>query len=201
MMTSKHDDPVAPLIPLIDPTANVLSHVAAAVKRQDDLRAAEEKYLELEVRRLDDLRQLHEKCAAEISAVHLQAQTDLARAEQDRINALTLAESRRLDALLSTQQAAVALASEKSAAQAATLAQQVVTSSQALQAQVAQIRDGVEGRLSRLEQSRYETGGRDTQRDVQQTEGRQNSQWIIGLVAGSAVGLLALVLSILQSGS
>jgi hypothetical protein len=182
-------------IPLIDPTANVLSLVAAAIERQDDLRDAEFK-------RLADLMKKEERCAHEVQAVRLRAQRDLAAAESRRIDALTLAESRRIDALLAAASNNVALASEKAAAQAATLAQQVATSAEALRAQVAttatavsaqleSLRDTFDKRITLLERSGYQMGGRDDQRD-------KNTQGTYTLIA-SLVAILGLVASVVFS--
>jgi hypothetical protein len=166
---NKNVDTPPDKIPLIDPTANVLSLVAAAIARQDDLRVAENK-------RTDDLRKQQMTYEKELQTVRDQAQKDLTNAESNRINAITLAESRRIDALLAAATNAVALASEKAGAQAATLAQQVATSAEALRAQVAatasstnalitQVRETLEGRLTKVEQNQYQSGGRESVSD------------------------------------
>lgn len=183
---------------VIDPTANVLSLVAAAITRQDDLRAIENK-------RIDDLRNQQVHYEGELQKVRESAQQQLAAGEANRINAITLAESRRIDALLAAAKTDVALASEKAGAQAATLAQQVANSAEALRAQVAaqaasttslitQLRESIEKRLQLVEQNQYQTGGVNMQR----TEGRQQSQWLIGIVilivgifGGAAVSLVS----------
>jgi len=90
----------APVIPLIDPTANVLSLVAAETKRQDDLRAAEFK-------RQDDLRQQAEHYIEKLATERLRSEADAKRAEAGRI-----------DALLAANTNNVALALEKQGAQA-----------------------------------------------------------------------------------
>jgi hypothetical protein len=77
----------APVIPLIDPTANVLSLVKAETKRQDDLRVAE-------TRRIDDL--LTEKSKTD---------SDAKKAEADRIDALLSANKNDVALALSKQQA------------------------------------------------------------------------------------------------
>jgi hypothetical protein len=90
----------APVIPLIDPTANVLSLVAAAITRQDDIRA-------LETRRQDDLREQGERYLEQLA-------TERQRAEM----AAKVAEAGRIDALLAANTNNVALALEKQGAQA-----------------------------------------------------------------------------------
>lgn len=192
-----------PKIPLIDPTANVIELVKGIVLRLDDLRTADQTLEEERIRRLDDLRELTDKCAAEIATVRLEGQQALSMAESRRVDAIALAETRRIDALLTAASAAVNLAAEKSAAQAATLATQVATSAEALRTQVAalatqtttntnQMREAIERRLSLLEQSQYAIGGRDAAGQQQ----RQGSQWGVGIAIGIAslgVGLFGIV--------
>jgi hypothetical protein len=155
--------------PAIDPTANVLSLVSAAMKRQDDLRQMEAGY-----------------------------QAQLAMAESRRIDALNLAESRRVDARLGAQEQQAALATEKLTNTATTLAAQVVATAEAMRASVAAtaeqtseligvLRDSHDKRITELEQNRYQLGGRDIQRD----QGRQGSQWATGQVLTVAAALLA----------
>jgi hypothetical protein len=178
-------------VPLIDPTANVLSLVQAATKRLDDLRA-------LDSRRLDELRIMQAGHDREMVTVRSEAERILSQAESNRINAVSLAESRRIDALLAAATQAVALASEKAASTASTLATQVSASAEALRAQVAataatttllvtQLRENLESRLSKVEQNQYAGGGA----SIQRMEGQQRNQWVIGLLAVIIVGLLA----------
>jgi hypothetical protein len=89
-----------PDIPLIDPTANVLSLVAAAIARQDDLRTAE-------FQRQDDLRKQAEYFNKQLVQERQRAEADAKRAEAGRIDALLVANTNN-----------VALALEKQGAQA-----------------------------------------------------------------------------------
>ena len=77
-----HEKP--PVIPLIDPTANVLSLVAAAIARQDDLRTAE-------FRRQDDLRVQAERFNDKLTAERQRADGEARNAESGRINSLLAA--------------------------------------------------------------------------------------------------------------
>jgi hypothetical protein len=100
--------------PTVDPTTNVLNLVEAANRRQDDLRAASERYAK-------DLSDLREKY-----------QEKLADAESKRVDANALAESRRIDALLAAGQNAVALAAIEGKNTASALAERVEASAKAL---------------------------------------------------------------------
>jgi len=153
--------PRPPVIPLIDPTANVLSLVAAAITRQDDLRRAEAK-------RVDDMR-IQEQ---EQQIVVAELREKLSNAELKRIDALNLAEARRLDAVNAETKAAVTLASERAATTAATLAA-------TLAATTTQSND----RMARIEQQLYQTGGRDIQRDVGKVDVARYVGWFLAVAA------------------
>jgi len=189
--------PTIPPQGVIDPTANVLSLVAAAIQRQDDLR-------DIELNRADDMRDLTSKYEEKLAQVREKAQRDLAVAESRRIDAITLAESRRIDALLAAQANNVALASEKAATQAATLAAQVTANAEALRTQVAataattaqsiaSLRDSLEKRLTVVEQNQYQAGGAQSQK----TEGTKNIQWVITLIVGAVMASLGMGITIL----
>jgi hypothetical protein len=167
--------------PVIDPTANVLALVKAAMERQDDLRDAER-------RRIDELRKQQNEFEHEIRKVRAESATLLSAAESRRIDALAMAESRRLDAVLVEQKSAVALANEKNAATAATLAASVVASAEALRTQVSTTTANLEKRLTEVERKQYEAAGQAAQR----VEGRQGIQWSLGFIVG-AVGVVIAV--------
>lgn len=181
-----------------DPTANVLSLVEAAIRRQDDLRAAQDQRTDdlrlAEAQRVDDLRRLERYFNERFDA----SNERLRLAESNRIDAQALAESRRIDALLAAATQNVALASEKQAAQAATLAAQVTSSAEALRAAVAAtaaqttaaiatLRESLDKRLSDVEQRQYQSGGR----EIQRSEGRMGTQW----AASQLVTLVALLIA------
>jgi hypothetical protein len=94
--------------PVIDPTANVIAILEAAVKRQDDLREKES----LHAREMADLRSHYEEL-------------------------LRVKETERIDAIRAVDVGAVNRAAEVSAAQATTLAAQLVATAEASRVQVA----------------------------------------------------------------
>lgn len=169
-------------IPLIDPTANVLALVAAETKRQDDMRAAEG-------RRQDELREKTDKCAHEIRVVEKEAVQRLAEVEARWRDAAGLAESRRIDSNMATQQQNARFETEKLSNTAVTLAGQVASTAEAMRASsavsaqqtadlIGVLRDSHDKRITELEQNRYQLGGRAEQR----TEGQKVNQWAIGVV-------------------
>jgi multidrug efflux pump subunit AcrA (membrane-fusion protein) len=157
--------------PVIDPTKNVLQLVEAAVRRSDDLAAAE-------TRRVNEIMEL--------------------RAEYTE--KLSLAEAKRIDAIRAVDVSAVTVASERAAAQTQVLARQVETSAEALRsslatnaatlaAQLTTITSQLSDRISSLEKSQYEIRGTGA--------GRKDFYgWIIGGV-GVVFATLAIVLRLL----
>lgn len=103
--------------PIVDPTANVLQLVAAAMVRQDDLRIAE-------ARRQDDL-----------SLMEREHRKELREMESRFRDAQQVAESRRLDALLAAQNTAVAIAATRAEGTASALAERVDTAAKTLAAE------------------------------------------------------------------
>ena len=168
------DDKAPEKIPLIDPTANVLSLVSAAMERQDDLRENDNKWS-------DKIRIVEESNKREVGNLRMK----LAEAESKRLDSSNLAESRRLDAVLAEQKSAVALASEKTAAQAATLAAQLTATATTTATLITTLGESLGKRISVLEQNQYQGVGVSFQRG----EGRKENQWVIGLavIIGIAV--------------
>lgn len=180
-----------------DPTTNVLTLVAAAMQRQDDLREAES-------RRRDSLAEQRDHFAHEIRILDNEAQKALAQAESRRIDAVTIAESRRIDALLAAQQSAVALATTRAELTAGALAERVDTSAKTLAASVdttakalAQTFDvtvkALAERIVPLEQARYEQAGSKETRG----ESRAFTQWTFERVltlVGFGLGALYFIL-------
>jgi uncharacterized phage infection (PIP) family protein YhgE len=128
-------------LPVIDPTANVLSLVEAAVKRLDDLRAADAHRLE----ELMTLRAMFEE-------------------------KLSLKESQRIDAIRAVDVAAVAVASERADQKASVLASQVAQTAETLRSLVAettqaqvkaleQVSSQLGDRIGLLEKSQYQISG------------------------------------------
>ena len=134
----------------LDPSANVLHIVEGAIKRLDDLRASE-------------VRMINEKIDLHI----------------EYIEKLSLAESKRLDAIRSVDVGTVAIASERAAAATATvLASQVSQSAETLRTLVAstaasvaanlsQVSAQLTDRLALLEKKQYENQGKSSVTDPQ----------------------------------
>lgn len=164
---------------VVDPTANVLQLVEAAMQRQDDLRGESN-------RRQSDLDKQERRHRLELR--------DLESKYRDAQQA---AESRRLDALLAAQNSAAALTATRAEATATALAERVDNSAKTLatsveatakafQTAVDATAKAFSERISPLEQLRFEQGGR----REQQTETRATTQWTIERVMAVIVILL-----------
>ena len=172
LVVTNHSDKAPEKIPLIDPTANVLSLVTAAMQRQDDLRDSENK-------RIDEVRRIEERYGLQISAL----QGKLADAESKRIDALNSAERLRVDSVLAEQKNAVALANQKAEVTASVLRDSVSTTRQAL-----------EERVSKVEQNQYQGAGI----AIQRSEGRATNQYWVGMLVTIAFGLGALLIKLIS---
>jgi hypothetical protein len=155
---------------VVDPTANVLLLVEAAVKRQDDLREQESAH----VREIAELRERH--------------------AED-----LRLAEANRIDAIRAVDVGAVNRAAEVAATQATTLAAQVATSAETLRTQVAAAANAatialaaalepVQKDIADLRRAQYEQQGQ----KAQVSESRLSASQVYGAI-GLAVTVIGLI--------
>jgi hypothetical protein len=95
----------APVIPLIDPTANVIKLVDAAIARQDDLRAAE-------AQRVSDLNDQADKFNTKLEEQRRFFETEAKKAEAGRIDSLLAADKANV-ALALAKQEAQAIAQDK----------------------------------------------------------------------------------------
>jgi cell wall-associated NlpC family hydrolase len=147
-----------------DPTENVKALVKLEMSRQDDLRAAES-------RRLDEQAELREDFGKQLRE----------------------AESKRIDAIRAVDVAAVATANERATQQATVLANQVAASAETLRNLVASTASQVAAnlqsisaqlmdRLTLLERSQYQIGGRDQQRDVGKVDVAKWVGWVFAAI-------------------
>lgn len=177
--------------PVIDPTANVLQLVEAAIQRQDDLRAAEFK-------RQDDLRVAESRHLREIAELRAKFGGEIRAAEAARIDAI-----RTIDV------GAVTRASEAAAVQATTLASQVTQSAEAMRTQVAAAAQAaaialeaslkpIQIDIADLRRAQYEAQGQKTQVVETQQRGLTASQWLlVGIATFSVfIALLTLIVTI-----
>jgi hypothetical protein len=160
--------------PAIDPTANVLNLVDAAIRRQDDLREMESRH----VRETMELR------------------ADFGRQLRD-------AESARIDAIRAVDVGAVQRAADVAAQQASTLAAQGVTTAEAMRVQVAATAaaasaalsaalDPIQKRIEDLSRAQYEAQGQKTQ--VVETQAK--SGLTVAQVA-MIVGVVGLIVAVI----
>ena len=165
---------------VMDPTANVIANLEAAVKRLDDLRVADNK-------RLDDLRSMRELYEGLL---------------REAAGKLSEAESARIDAIRAVDVGAVNRAAEVAAQQQTVLAAQVATSAEALRnqaqaaatvqaANLAAALEPMKNDIADLRRAQYEAQGQ----RAQVVETRGVSTAVLGWVVG-ALSFLGLAVTI-----
>jgi len=160
--------------PVVDPTRNVLDLVGAAIQRQDDLRAADQ--------RLADEARRHSREIAEVRAGY-----------EDRLRAQ---EAERINAIRQIDVNAVQRAAEVSAQQAQTLAAQVAQSAEALRTQVQAAASAATTALAAaLEPIQKDIA--DLRRAQYEAQGKQGQQGESRLNLGAIFGGLAVLVSII----
>jgi hypothetical protein len=201
-----------PEIPLIDPTANVISLIslrdqrqddlrAAEVRRKDDLHAAETKRLEdllaAATARLDALRELDQAYQAKL----LDSETQHTKRFQDREaqhnDDQREAESSRIDALLSGLKGEIGLSGERANNTALTLQRSVDTLAESLRSRQEQSNSTMMQAIKELQMGQYQSG---TVR-IQAGEGRQQNYTVIGIgiaAAGMFIAFATLVVHFLK---
>lgn len=144
----------------VDPTENVVEYVRSAVRRLDDLAAAQS----LGMRREMDLRAQHQR--------------ELAAAEKER-----------LDAIRSIDAQAISLASQQVASVAQGLETKINNLAESQRQQLASMATLLQDRLSSVERNQYTGQGI----KAQQVEGREQNNWLVGVLVASLVGVLGLI--------
>ena len=159
--------------PAIDPTDNVRMLTEAAVERLDDLRAAEIRYNEAEVRHLREV--------MEVRAVHSRE--------------LRIIESERINAIRAVDVGAVQRAAEVAAAQADAIRNQLAVTATAAQTSLAAALDPIQKDIADLRRAQYEAQGKQGQ-VVESRQGVSASAALLfgAIAAGSTIiGLLVAV--------
>jgi cell division septum initiation protein DivIVA len=159
--------------PAVDPTKNVLDLVEAAIRRQDDLRAAAAKLFQAKLEaaeKLDQIRYERAQDAARALADKLESEAKL-RSDYDQ--KLREAESKRIDAIRLVDVNAVSEDRRRTGEQAVALATQVSQSADTVRALVAstktstdlsvsQVTQALSQRITTLEQAGYQQAGKQT---------------------------------------
>lgn len=140
--------------PVVDPTANVLALVSAAISRQDDLREETNKRYDSELRHL-----------REMATLRAQNGDEIRKLESDRLDKI-----RQVDVLAGNTAADRALIAIQTLAQsntttADTLRAMVDNTAKTIAAQTESAMKGVNERLVMLERSLYEGKGKQTVSD------------------------------------
>ena len=156
--------------PVIDPTENVKDIINAAVQRLDDLRTESIDTRDREITHVKDLMGLRASYTEK-----------LLDQQAENIERLQIAEAKRIDAIRAVDVNAVSVASERAAAQANVLANQVTTTADTLRALVvataaqqaqslSQLITPLTDRIASLEKSAYEGVGKGRVQDPMMAE-------------------------------
>ena len=163
--------------PVVDPTENVKALSEAASRRQDDLRQAFEKQVELQLKSIalidklrDETEQLRSVASRELRDAEIKRIDNEAKLRSEYSEKLSNAEAKRLDAIRVVDVNAVAVASQRASDQASVLATQVSQSAEALRTLVAttaatvaasqqQLANTLSARITTLEQAGYQQAG------------------------------------------
>jgi hypothetical protein len=171
--------------PVVDPTANVLNLVGAAIDRVNDLREAA-------VERQDNMRELEFDSLRREAHIRATYEEKLRQAETERINAI-----RAVDV------AAVAQAQQQAEVRATALAAQVAASAEAMRSQVAAAAQAaatslgaalepVQKDIADLRRNMYEQQGQKSQVVETRAQGSQNGMWI-GIAISGVVLLISII--------
>jgi hypothetical protein len=145
--------------PVIDPTSNVIALNDAANKRQDDLREANNKYLDAEFRRLEQTATLRAEHAKEIGAL-----------ESNRLNAIRQVDVLAVNTAYDRAAATIQTLAVTTTANAENLRNALNTTAATIAAQWANTVAGITERLAALEMSSYEGKGKQSFADPMMAE-------------------------------
>lgn len=143
----------------IDPTANVLSLVEAANKRQDDLRAARVEFTAAVTRHAEQLANLREMHAKE-----------LREAEAARVNAIRQVDVLAVNTAADRASAAIQALAATTSSNAETLRAMVANTAATIATQTAQTVSAITDRLTALERTSYTGMGKQAVADPQMVE-------------------------------
>lgn len=184
-----------------DPTPNVKDAFDRLTKRQDDLRAADERFMLAEI--------AHLKETAELRAQH---QRELDAAEANRLNAIRQVDREEVIKTAAAAQTAIQTLAQTTSTTAETLRAQVAGTATTIATQLSTISGEINKRLSALELASSERQGKQTVADpamallAQRVETllesrslasgeRRGVNWVVVAVVG-AVGFIATLLGI-----
>ena len=122
---------------VVDPTKNVLDLVGAAIRRQDDLREAEERITTAKLRAQEELNDARYMHARELAAAQASKLDEIAKLRSDFDAQLATAEAHRIDAIRAVDVGAVAAANASTTKMATDLATQTRTDAEVLRNTVA----------------------------------------------------------------
>lgn len=170
--------------PVVDPTRNVLDLVAAAIKRQDDLR-------ETESRHVREIAGLRADYTVEIARLRASFQEELRSAETERINAIRTVDVQAVQQAAGVAEARATALANQVAASAEALRNQVQAAASAAAVSLATALEPIQKDIADLRRAQYEQQGQRAQ--VQ--EGRAGIGTTTAIV-GAIVAVVVLAFSL-----
>lgn len=152
---------------VIDPTANVLSLVEAANKRQDDLNGLRERLSELRATHLEQVGELRARHQANMDDLRERHTAALRKAESDRLDAIRQVDREDVSKTAMAANAAIATLANTTGTTAEALRNQVASTAAAAASSQAANNAEFNKRLSAVELSQSEGRGKQTRDDPQ----------------------------------
>ena len=168
--------------PVVDPTQNVLDLVAAAIKRQDDLREAESRHVR-------EMAEQRDKFQRDISDLRANFAATLARAETERINAIRAVDVQAVQQASTVQETRATALAAQVAASAEAMRSQVAAAAQAAATSLAAALEPVQKDIADLRRAQYEAQGQ----KAQVVEARSST----GALWAGVGGVIAIILAAL----
>jgi hypothetical protein len=156
--------------PVIDPTANVIALTDAANRRQDDLRALNDKLTDAKLAHLKEVSDLRSHHAEEMGKIREEHQEKIAKAEAARLDSIRQVDREEVAKTANAANMAISTLAEQTRALATTMAKTVTDTAAAQEIRNSAQYGDINKRVSALELSTSEGKGKSTQADPRMEE-------------------------------
>lgn len=156
--------------PAIDPTANVIALTDAAVHRQDDLRAAHERFVNAALEHAEHVAVIRSAHTRELIQLRADFAKELAALESSRLNAIRQVDVIAVNTAADRAAAAIQALAATTAANAENVRTALTNTATTIATQTASTVTAITERLAALEKSSYEGKGRQAYADPAMAE-------------------------------
>jgi hypothetical protein len=167
--------------PVVDPTQNVLDLVAAAIQRQDDLRAAESRHVR------------------EIAVLRAEYQAEIRQLETQRVNAIRAVDAQAVQQAAGVAETRASALATQVAASAEAMRNQVAAAAQAAQLALTQALGPINEAIADLRRAQYEAQGQKTQ-IVEQRSSFSVGLAITALACSVLIGIAGIAITLILKG-